>query len=232
MIFRLIIAFLIFIPSIVFAAQLKLNTGHFPPRSTTEGNGFEDLIVKEAIKRLGHSVKIIHAPSERCLVNANNGVDDGNFARVEGLEVIYPNLVMVPESIASFEFAVFSKRNIKISDWDSLIPYKTGIVTGWKILEKNLGHIPKLTRATDQDSLFDMLEKNHIDVAVFDLTEGVEILKQKNNPSITPLKPLLAKRDMYIYLNKRHTALIGPLSTTLKEMKRDGTFQRILSTFK
>jgi polar amino acid transport system substrate-binding protein len=217
----------------LFAAPpLTLNTAHYPPRSTPDNKGFEDLIIKEATRRLGRDVRIVHAPSERCLVNANNGIDDGNFARVEGIDALYPNLVMVPEAIASFEFAVFSKRELIVSDWNSLKPYKTGIVTGWKILEKNLGHMPLLTRATDQESLFDMLEKNHIDVAVFDLIEGNEILKRRQSSTIRPRKPLLAKRDMYIYLNKRHAPLAGQLATILKDMKRDGTIQRILSQFK
>jgi polar amino acid transport system substrate-binding protein len=230
MIIRSAIIFLLLLPGLLFAGPLSLNTAHFPPRSTPDGKGFEDLIVKEAFRRAGYEVKIIHAPSERCLVNANNGTDDGNFARVAGLEATYPNLVMVPVPIAAFEFAVFSKRkNIVVDGWDSLKPYKTGIITGWKILEKNIGHLPSLSRASDQDSLFDMLEKEHIDLAVFDLTEGGELLRQRKPSAIRALKPLLDKRDMYIYLNKRHAALIGPLSKTLKDMKRDGTFQRILS---
>lgn len=230
---RIIIALVFFIPSILSAATLSINTGHSLPRSTIDGKGFEDLIVKEAFRRVGHEVKIIHAPSERCLVNANNGVDDGNFARVAGLESNYPNLIRVPESIAIFEFAVFSKKNnISVNGWNSLTPYKTGIITGWKILEKNLGNIPSLYRATDQESLFAMLEQNHIELAVFELTEGKEILKNNKKSAVKPAKHLLDKRDMYIYMNKRHSALIEPLANALKDMKQDGTFQKILSSFK
>jgi polar amino acid transport system substrate-binding protein len=233
MVVRIIIVCMLLIPSVLCAATLSLNTGHVSPRSTPDGKGFEDLIVKEAFRRIGHEIKIIHAPSERCLVNANNGIDDGNFARIAGLEAIYPNLVMVPEPIATFEFALFSKnKNVLVNGWNSLKPYKTGIVTGWKILEKNLGPLPLLYRATDQQSLFDMLEQDRIDVAVFELTEGKEIVRQMKKTAIRPIKPLLDKRDMFIYLNKRHSVLTEQLSNALKDMKRDGTFQRILSTFK
>lgn len=233
MIVRIIIVYILFIPSILCAATLSLNTAHVSPRSTPDGKGFEDLIVKEAFRRISNEIKIIHSPSERCLVNANNGIDDGNFARIAGLEAMYPNLVMVPEPIASFEFAVFSKKkNIRVNGWNSLKPYKTGIITGWKILETNLGPLPLLYRATDQQSLFDMLEQDRIDVAVFELAEGKEIVRQREKTAIRPIKQLLDKRDMFIYMNKRHSALIIPLSNALKDMKRDGTFQRILSTFK
>ena len=226
---RLAIAFLLLLPSALYAGPLFLSTSHNPPHSTPDSRGTEDLVLKEAFRRIGYQINIVHLPSKRCLVNANNGIDDGLFARVEGMEAGYPNLVMVPEPVATFEFAVFSKHDIPVNGWNSLKPYRTGIVTGWKILEKNLAQIPSLTLVTNKKSLFAMLESGRLDAAVFDWTEGEALLSKGKPSTIRPIKPLLAKRDMYVYMNKRHAALVGRLSNALKDMKRDGTFQRIVS---
>ena len=51
-------------------------------------------------------------------------------------------------------------------------------------------------------------------------------------PSIqfAPLSPSLKDVDMYLYLNKKHQALVPRLSQALRELKTDGTYNRILST--
>jgi polar amino acid transport system substrate-binding protein len=105
--FGLLLLFLCF-SALASELSLVLNTAHVYPLSSPEGSGFEDKILKEAFRRIGKEIKIIHLPSERALINANEGTDDGNFARVAGLEKTYPNLIRVPERLWMFEFAVFS----------------------------------------------------------------------------------------------------------------------------
>lgn len=81
-----------------------------PPLSTSEGSSFYDLVLKEAFDRGGYEIKIIQLAAERSLTNANEGIIDGDFVRISGLEKVYPNLVRVPEKITDFEFVAFSKH--------------------------------------------------------------------------------------------------------------------------
>lgn len=222
-----IVALLFMTPNAAFAEILALNTADEAPLSTVNGTGHNDLIIREAFRRIGHQIKILHLPSERALVNANKGIDDGNFVRIAGLEKIYPNLVRVPESITAFEFAAFAKDpSIRIRDWDSLEPYNVGIITGWKILEANIVGTRSLTKVSDPTALFKLLAGDSVDLVVFDRRQGNAFLRNHGLSGIMPLTPLLARQEMYLYLNRSHTALVPKLAEALRKMKRDGTFDR------
>lgn len=218
-------------PSVLFAATFVLNTDNTYPRSTPDEKGFQDLIIKEMFKRIGHEVKIVHMPSERALANANEGIDDGDFVRISGIEKKYPNLVMVPEKVCDFEFAAFTKnRSITISTWESLKPYNVGIITGWKILEANVVGTRSLTKTRNDEALFDLLQNDRADLVLFDRIQGMAVIKKRQLTGIRILEPLLAKKEMYLYLNRRHALLVPKLAAALQGMKRDGTWQRIIKT--
>jgi len=50
---------------------LTINTEHYPPLSTTEGTGFEDVLAKEMYRRIGIEIKFNFLPSERALINVD-----------------------------------------------------------------------------------------------------------------------------------------------------------------
>ncbi len=91
-------------------AEKPLTLGTFagPPLSTPEGTGFYDLVLEEAFARAGYEIKIIQLPAERSLTNANDGITDGDYVRISGLESTYPNLIRVPEKITDFEFVALN----------------------------------------------------------------------------------------------------------------------------
>jgi polar amino acid transport system substrate-binding protein len=211
--------------------SLSLATSQTYPRSTLAGDGFQDLILKEACRRLGLSLRTDHVSSERALANANEGIDDGVYARVAGLEGQYANLVMVPEKVAEFTYLAFTANpDIAVPDWKSLCGFEVGIVTGLKILEKHLTGCPSLTKVRDPEALFDMLEHGRIEVAVIDGLEGREILNRRGSSRIRALAPALTRLDMYVYLNKARADLVPKMAQVLAVMKADGTFQSLIDT--
>ena len=174
-------------------------------------------------------MKIVQLPSERALVNADEGIDDGNFARVEGLDKQYPNLIQVPEEITRFEFVAFSRgMKFKTEKWDSLKPYNVGIITGWKILEANITGTKSLTKVADEKMLFSLLKQDRADIVVYDRRQGRVVLKKLKMDYINILEPPLAVKSMYPYLNKKHKDLVPKLTETLRAMKKDGTYQKIV----
>ena len=210
---------------------LILNTSNAAPRSTPDGTGFLDLVVKEALRRAGLRAVITHQPSERALANVNSGQDDGNFARVAGLEGRYPNLVRVPEALTILTFSPFARPpGPRIRDWSDLEPYNVGHVIGWKILEDRIPQAKSLTRVKDGDILFDLLDKGRLDVAVYDLLQGREIIR-RGNLTVLPLDPPLASKEMFLYLNRRHAALVPALVQALRDMKQDGTYRTIMAAY-
>ena len=207
------------------AAQppLSLNTFAGPPLSTPDHTGYYDRILLEAFSRLKIPIILGRLPAERSLLNADSGIDDGDFVRIAGMEKRYPNLVMVPEKIDDFEFVAFTRTlNLPTTGWAALHPYHVGIVRGWKILEENLAGARELISLKDQEQLFTLLKNGRTDVVVYARKEGFGLIRQLGITDAYALEPPLAVRPMYLYLNKKHAGLAAPLAAVLKKMNEDG----------
>lgn len=228
---RIVLAVVILLwqaPPLHAQSPLTLNTFAGPPLSTPDHAGYYDRILLEAFQRLGVTVTIGHLPAERSLLNANSGIDDGDFVRIPGLEKKYPNLLMVPEKLDDFEFVAFTRHlTLRTTGWPSLTPYHVGIVRGWKILEENLAGVRELTAAKNQEQLFLLLKNGRIDVAVYARNEGHGLLRRLGITDAMALSPPLAVRPMHLYLHKKHASLVAPLAVVLKAMKNDGTYAAI-----
>jgi polar amino acid transport system substrate-binding protein len=205
-----------------------LNTDGAPPHSRADGTGFEDRIVIEAFRRIGVAVKLVQLPSERALQNADKGIDDGNYVRIAGLAGLYPNLIMVPEPMSEFAFIAFTRDpELKAAAWADLRKHRAAIVIGWKIAEQHLEGAPSLTRVRDEESLFTLLDKGRVEVVVSSLHSGAAIIRAHGYTGVRALAPPLSVQPMYLYLNKKHAALVPKLAEALRNMRRDGTLQRL-----
>ncbi|MFP4391062.1 MAG: substrate-binding periplasmic protein [Desulfococcaceae bacterium] len=211
-------------PAFGQAESLTINTAFSGPvRRIFEA------VVLEAGKRLDISVSVRIAQADEGLRMVETGEVDGDGPRIGGLQQTFPGMVQVPETIVAVDFSGFSKDpTIPTDDWSDLLPYRTGVVSGWKILENRLVDARALHRMGDIDSLFRMLEIGRIDVAVIDRMEGEAFLREFSAPGVRPLSPPLETREMFLYLNARHRALAGRIADVLAAMKADGTHRRIV----
>jgi polar amino acid transport system substrate-binding protein len=210
------------------SAPLVLGTFAGPPLSNESRTGFYDLVLLEAFRRIKQPLTIVNLPAERSLLNANSGITDGDFVRISGLERLYPDLIKVPEKIVDFEFVAFSRNvRMKTSSWASLKPYDVAIVRGWKILEENIVDTRSLVRTKDQRQLFRLLANERADIVIYSRFEGYALLKDLGLKDVTALEPPLAVREMYLYLNRKHQALVPRLAKALREMKTDGAYRAI-----
>jgi polar amino acid transport system substrate-binding protein len=207
-------------------ARMTIATSDGVPLSTPEGTGFHDRVVREAFNRIGVALEIVHLPAERSLQNANEGVEQGVFVRVEGMEKVYPNLRRVPEKISEYEFVAFSKRSdIRINGWESLRNYHVAIITGWKILEQNIQQSQSLIKVRDAALLFQALVDDKVDLVVYNKLDGYGAIKTMGLQGIHALQPPFATRDMFLYLHSSQQERIPELTEALQAMKRDGTYQ-------
>ncbi len=213
------------------ARVLVINTFDIYPYSTPHGTGSLDLVIKEAFRRIGQKVKIVWLPSKRALINADSGIDDGDFARVAGIEKKYHNLVRVPGKLCKFEFAPFAKSPaIKISGWKSLNGYNVGIPRGAQVLEKKTSGLRSLTEVNDQNALFSMVLNGRFDVIIYESVQGRGLIKECGLPGVRQVGPVLWKCWAYLYMNRRYSALVPRLAHAISQMKRDGTFNRIMGS--
>jgi polar amino acid transport system substrate-binding protein len=79
------------------------------------------------------------------------------------------------------------------------------------------------------EQLFLMLDGGRIDLALYTRADGIALARSMGLAAVAPLAPSLKDVDMYLYLHKRHEALVPKLAQALREMKADGSYNRILS---
>jgi polar amino acid transport system substrate-binding protein len=210
-------------------SDFTVSTSYKSLLSNPEQTGMLDLIVKEALSRIGLNAQIIFTPTQRSLVDVNAGLLDAELNRIKGMEQDFPNLVRVPEPNMTMHFVAFAKKQYPVDGWESIRDLHIGIVRGWKILENHTDNFPHVTLVPTETELFNMLEKNRIDVALYSKLTGYEQLTLRGFADIRHLEPPLASREMFLYLNRKHEHLADPVADALREMKADGTYDRIVA---
>lgn len=220
------------------AQQLTLNTAFGAPFCSVGQTGFFDRLINEAFRRNGVDVTIQSLPGERALINANEGIDDGDGLRILELNTDsdYPNLVRVPEKIIDVDFVVFTNGlDISIDGWQSLTPYSVGIVWGWKILERNIVNTQSLVKVKTPRLLMQLLKNNRTELIVVERLTGLAIVREPHFRGLKVIEPPLVSKSLYLYLHRKHETLVPKVAHSLRDMKRDGTYERIkqdsLSTF-
>lgn len=202
-----------------------------PIYANSEEGGILDRLAQEAFGRIGLTIHVTRLPSERAIELANQGHVDGDLFRIAGLEKKFSNLRMVSEPWLEMHFVAFTlQENLSLSTWQDLIPLHVAFIKGWQVFETNLKQARSITRADNSPQLFELLKQQRVDVILYDALQG-EWLKQKlgmNHARIAG-KPLITS-PIHIYLHSKHAAMIPKVTQALRDMKQDGTWQRIMTT--
>lgn len=210
---------------------LVLNTAFFAPLTSPGHDGALDLFYAELFQRVGLKVEIQASSAERGLLNANSGIDDGDVSRVLGIDQTYTNLLRVPEPVMFYQMVVFTRRpDFVMAGADSLKPYDVGILTGWKVLERTIVGTRSLVKLETGKQLFAMLDKDRLDMAVIEKLEGMHFVQSMGLKNVHALQPALVEGDWFLYLNKKHAALVPLLAAEIRKMKQDGSYQRIFDS--
>ena len=209
--------------------KMVLSSGVLAPYTTPTRNGFLDQLVVAVFRDLGIEAEVIIYPTatERGMLNANEGVDDGLAMRVAGLEKQYPNLIRVPEEVILNDFVAYTTgERFSTNSWDSLIPYSVTYIIGWKVFEQNVPKGREITLVRDADQLFGLLKTNRADIALYERWQGLVKVREMGF-KVQVLEPPLVRTKMYMYLNKKHAELVPRVAQALAKMKQDGRYQQI-----
>lgn len=208
--------------------KLSLLSTALPPLTSVPGHpGFLNELARAAYGRIGVQVEVSTVPAERSLINVNSGIDDGEIQRVAGLERDYPNLLRVPGNVIFNDFIAYTKRaDIRIRNWADLQPYVVAYANGWRIFDLNVKGVKNLTKTPSIHELFPLLEKGRADVILLERWQGQWIVHQKGY-KVHLLEPPLASVEMFMYLNKKHAALVPLVAQALADMKTDGSYQKL-----
>lgn len=201
--------------------------------TTFPSSGMEVLfrrILTEAYGRIGLDVKILSVPAERALAMSNQGLSDGEAARVAVIEDTYTNLVRVPTPLYTNVVVGFSKITglDPAKGWSILDPYRIGSVLGYKYIEKQTQDHGAHTLATCYHQLFAMLKNDRLDVALTEYLDVMPSLVGFHFGEIRLLSPPFARNPMYHYLHKKHADLVPRIDAVLARMKEEGRLDAIL----
>lgn len=184
-------------------------------------------VLREAYRRLGRKLVVHQLPGERSLVFANDGKMDGELYRKLGIDRDYPNLLIVPVPLLTFELVIFSRgTSFVVNGWDSLRPYTLGFMRGNKIAQENtqgmrVEPVPTLQQA------FEKMMMGRTDLVLGHRASGMAVVRSQKLEGVTVLEPPLSSFPVYHYLNKKHEALVPELTRVLKQMQADRTIERI-----
>jgi len=206
---------------------LTINTISQPPFTTKDKDGFLDLLLAEAFKRVGVSFKIVNLPAERGLIAANDDIIDGDLPRIKGLSKNYKNLIMVPEKVRDTDFCALSKNPDISAKPDELIKHVIGYIKGWKIYDKMMAGSKRVITADSAKQLFRLLKLNRIDVALYNCINGIVVSNKMGIQGVKILQPAFPKGKMYLYLNKKHIKLVPQISKALHEIKAEGIYKSL-----
>jgi len=184
-------------------------------------------VVTEAYRRLGLSLQVRHLPGERSLRSANSGDTDGELYRKLGMERDYPNLVIVPVALLTYEIVIFTQgTHFVVNGWESLRPYTIGYVKSIKIVEQNTQGM-RVEVASTLRQAFLKMTMGRSDVVVANKNSGLAVLKELNLTDIKVLSPSLATFPVFHYLHKKHAALVPRLTAVLQQMQKEKTIDTL-----
>ena len=207
--------------------QLHITTGFTPPVSD-----FFNRVLSEADNRLTDiSISFEVLPAERSLILANQGINDGECCRIPSIvSPEYKNLLVVEESFFSARFSAFGKKNsMPIRKFDDLKPFTVGSVEGWKIAVIKVKQIKpaEMHVLTTPEQLFKMIDQDRLDYGVVGYLSGLDAIAKLKLKNIQAFEPPLIEKQLYLLLHNKHKDLIPVFNDVLKQMKKDGSINKI-----
>lgn len=234
---RIIMIIYIFISCVSLSAYEKPNEITFVLARPKEDKGSKWLIdlYTEAFSRMGIKFNIYNVPTKRAGVMANSGEVDGEASRVYSYSQKFKNLVRVEEHNNYIIFAAYSTNDkIKLKGWESLqgtdynIEYRLG-------LKKAETEVPKyvekknITEIRLIDNALKMLIVGRMDLYIEIENYFKNFMEHKKFESEIYNVGVMEKVTAHGFLHKKHKELEPELSSTIKEMKQDGTVAEILA---
>lgn len=190
-----------------------------------------ETVLKLAYAKLGVEFETSWLPAKRALLMASSGQSDGEISRIAAVAKKYPNLIQIKIPINQINGVAFTKHNpIQVNGWESLKPYKIGINRG--VIFSVMGtRGMNVTYVNSFASLFQMLDKERVDVIVCPWSTGLVLMMKYNLKDIIINEPSLTRLNLYHYLNKRHAKLARRLEVVLQKMQESGEISYIRSRY-
>lgn len=227
----------IFILATACAAQadpLKIGTFPIPLMVTDQDTGVFVRLFREAAQRAGEEIGIEVHPPKRTVHLFHKGRLDGFFPALD---------INVGETVSK-SATIYLKKDIVFVRKDSppirtigqLEGKQVGLTLGYPYSEEIISN-EKITKTYADSDIINMrrLSRERIGAFVVEEKSGIAALRESgvSNVCYDPDKALYEKRVFFAFQgNERGRRLAEKFSQALEEMKKDGTFDGIMSKAK
>ncbi|MCW9034438.1 MAG: transporter substrate-binding domain-containing protein [Alphaproteobacteria bacterium] len=230
---NILAAFILFL-SVTFPAFAEpLSFALVGVEDGTHGFQITQSLADEIGSRSGQEITIIALPAHRAKQLFKSGRIDGDWSRVDGFGKDIYGIIKISEPIASHPYFAYATRDdIKINGWESLKPYRVAYPRGWAVIELNLEPIHKnLIPVASAEAGLKFVAAGRADVFInipFIVNSWLATEELKNK-GIKAVKPPLDFLHVYIHAGPQHAELTKKMEASLKAMKLDGTYDKIMS---
>lgn len=182
---------------------------------------FSELILRDAYKRIGIELEVIHVPIARSLVLANTGIVDGDVSRISGIESQFHNLIVVPVPINHIDIRIFAYNKALLTNNNELIKTKrAGCVRGIILIEKIMKERAITCQmANSYEQAISLLNKKKVDFLILPLTIGVYFQGINSTFSTSHYGESLGNEPLFHYLHVKHKKLANELAQVLESMR-------------
>ena len=216
----------------VYAAENEIEIVTYKLRDSPTGK-FLDLVYTEAFKRLGKTFIYKEFPAKRSSYMLNLKIADGELSRIYSFNDAHPNAIRVEEPHWESQFiAVAADPSIHLNGWESLrgTDYRVDYKRGIKGCEVNLPKVVPPENLEVVNEVYQGLGKilaGRTDIFVgaeWNIVSLLESAKFKN--SKLRRVGVMEIFTAHMFLLKKHKELTLKLSDVLKDMKREGFFEK------
>lgn len=183
-------------------------------------------VVREAFRLAGLNLVFRPLPLGRLIESADSGEVDGDLQRIGELPPEFTHLVKVPTPINRVGVAVYgvspdlaSKSRAEISRMRGVIQRSVFVLTK---------HTQGMTVTAAQNTVaaLEMVRNGHADVAILVREDSEVRLREAGSTDVVRWPQLWASEPLYLWLNRKHAALVPKLNDALQRLQRQGFIER------
>ncbi|MFC3031148.1 hypothetical protein ACFOEE_01240 [Pseudoalteromonas fenneropenaei] len=181
-------------------------------------------LMTQVYQNLGIGSKLIDFNYQSVLVAANEGILDGQLARVASVATQYPNLIQIPVPLFSFHLTLVSScKTCTLAQLPNLV-----VVSGYPVIESYLAEHPypgQLVEVQNISTQLNLLHQEKISAALMlDFhVSATQYDRLQAKWSFRYLKHI----DTYHFVHNKHQALVPAITAELQRLKDDGTMAQL-----
>lgn len=185
-------------------------------------------VIQRVFDRIGVSVVFVSQPAARATLEASNGTIDGEIARIASYGSGLPEMVRVDPPWVRVRTVAYAnaERHLQVRSAQDLAPLSVGIVRGIQHAAQVTKGLPQVTEVVRPKQLFDMLIVGRFDVAVDSDVNGRIFLQQRKRGGEFKEVAEFGQQKIFLYLHRRHSALLIRVSRALEESRARGELDR------